>query len=59
MVSRNRITERCTDESCGLTFVQLPQKDDEVKLLKKIISPALAVGFAPYGNKAHLEHQFV
>ena len=31
----------------------------EVKLLKKIINPALAVDFAPYGNKAHLEHQFV
>ncbi len=36
LVSRNRITERCTDESCGLTFVQLPQKDDEVKLLKNL-----------------------
>jgi ATP-dependent helicase HrpA len=31
----------------------------EVKLLKKIITPALAVDFSPYGNKSQLEHQFV
>jgi ATP-dependent helicase HrpA len=31
----------------------------EVKLLKKIITPALAVDFSPYGNKAQLELQFV
>ena len=31
----------------------------EVKLLKKIITPALAVDFAPYGTKAQLEYQLV
>jgi predicted DCC family thiol-disulfide oxidoreductase YuxK len=36
LVSRNRITERCTDESCGLTFIQLPQKDVDVKLFKSL-----------------------
>jgi hypothetical protein len=36
LVSRNRITERCTDESCGITYIQLPQKDTDVKLFKNI-----------------------
>ena len=36
LISRNRITERCTDESCGITFIQLPKKDEEVKLFKNL-----------------------
>lgn len=36
LVSRNRITERCTDESCGITFVDLPKKDEEIKLFKAL-----------------------
>lgn len=36
LISRNRITERCTDESCGITFIQLPKKDVEVKLFKNL-----------------------
>ena len=36
LVSRNRITERCTDEICGISFIDLPKSDQEVKLFKSL-----------------------
>lgn len=36
LVSRNRITERCTDDSCGISFIELPKSDKEIKLFKSI-----------------------
>lgn len=35
-VALNRNTERCTDESCGITTVVTPEKRDQFKILKNL-----------------------